>query len=333
MSRQLRTWKEIAQHLGVSVRTAQNWERDRKLPVRRITGGEKSQVRALVEELDDWFAQLEQPPPITPPLPPVIQTAATATLTVSPELAVQPNLKIGHLFVCCTVYAALFVLDLFLEISYQFDRLGRGATIAAPFVAAWIVGSSAFGLWASWRRIATGRLGGFALLFIIFATAGTLVFAALTLTSVLPREPITILRFPAQPAEIAYLKNVVFYFLPLITTVWLVPFHFVACLHRQLRASDPRIVLVVLERKAPFPGGVDALYLPAAWLVVGMILVGFASVIMTQDLLRNLIPSRYTNLFMVLALTKSASYFGLGMLCTAWYSRALAEIRGACPTY
>src|SRR5438034_64572 len=35
----LSSWKEIAAHLGVSVRTAQVWERERGLPVRRLPGG------------------------------------------------------------------------------------------------------------------------------------------------------------------------------------------------------------------------------------------------------------------------------------------------------
>ena len=32
-------WKEIARHLGVSVRAAQQWERTRGLPVHRLPGG------------------------------------------------------------------------------------------------------------------------------------------------------------------------------------------------------------------------------------------------------------------------------------------------------
>lgn len=331
MSRQLRTWKEIAHHLNVSVRTAQNWERERCLPVRRITG-EKPQVRALADELDVWFAGLEQPPSGGAPPSPTAQQAAAAASIVSSDPAVQPNLHMGHLGVCCAVYSALFVLDLFLEISYQFDKLGRAAAITAPFVAAWIVASSALGLWASWRWIVAGRRGGFALLFITFAATAMLVFAALTFTSVLPTHSVALLRFPSQPAEIAYLKNVVFYFLPLVTTVWLVPFHFVACVYRRLQDSGHQQVLALLERQASGRGAVDALYIRPRWLVCGMFLVGFASIILTQDLLRNLLPSRYTDLYMALALAKSASYFALGMLCITWYSRVLAGIRAACPT-
>jgi hypothetical protein len=40
---ELSSWKEIAAYLGVSVRTAQHWERNRGLPVRRLAG-EKGRV-------------------------------------------------------------------------------------------------------------------------------------------------------------------------------------------------------------------------------------------------------------------------------------------------
>jgi excisionase family DNA binding protein len=38
MREELITWKEVANHLGVNVRTAQRWERERGLPVRRLPG-------------------------------------------------------------------------------------------------------------------------------------------------------------------------------------------------------------------------------------------------------------------------------------------------------
>jgi hypothetical protein len=49
----LASWKLIAQHLDVSVRTAQKWERERGLPVRRGPGP-RSRVTAEVETLDAW---------------------------------------------------------------------------------------------------------------------------------------------------------------------------------------------------------------------------------------------------------------------------------------
>lgn len=51
--RELTSWKEIAAFLGVNVRTAQKWENERKLPVRRLPGG-RGRVAADVAALDAW---------------------------------------------------------------------------------------------------------------------------------------------------------------------------------------------------------------------------------------------------------------------------------------
>lgn len=54
MPRVLNTWKEIATYLGRGVRTAQRWEHDLHLPVRRPRGKDRSAVIALTDELDGW---------------------------------------------------------------------------------------------------------------------------------------------------------------------------------------------------------------------------------------------------------------------------------------
>lgn len=59
--RTLTSWKEIAHHLGVNVRTAQKWERIRALPVHRV-GGAKSRVSADSATLDTWKQQLAHAP-------------------------------------------------------------------------------------------------------------------------------------------------------------------------------------------------------------------------------------------------------------------------------
>ena len=67
---QLTTWKEIASHLDVSVRTAQNWERRHGLPVRRLRGQQKGSVLADPEDLRQWLqsaAPTGDPPAPSPP--------------------------------------------------------------------------------------------------------------------------------------------------------------------------------------------------------------------------------------------------------------------------
>jgi len=55
-TRPLSSWKEIAHFLGVNVRTAQKWERERGLPVRRASGP-RSRVSADAERLETWKQQ------------------------------------------------------------------------------------------------------------------------------------------------------------------------------------------------------------------------------------------------------------------------------------
>jgi hypothetical protein len=59
---ELSTWQEIAEHLNVSVRTAQNYERRSGLPVRRMAGL-RGRVIAYRADLDRWKAdQFKQTP-------------------------------------------------------------------------------------------------------------------------------------------------------------------------------------------------------------------------------------------------------------------------------
>ena len=56
----LTSWKEIAAHLGKGVRTAQRWEREIGLPVRRPAEN-RHIVVALAADLDNWIAHLAHP--------------------------------------------------------------------------------------------------------------------------------------------------------------------------------------------------------------------------------------------------------------------------------
>jgi len=61
-AREITSWKEIAHHLGVNVRTAQKWER-RGLPVRHAPGA-RGRVSADIESLDRWKHQLTRGLPV-----------------------------------------------------------------------------------------------------------------------------------------------------------------------------------------------------------------------------------------------------------------------------
>jgi len=56
---ELHSWKEIAAFFAVNVRTAQNWEQERGLPVQRLPGS-KGRVWARVSDLQSWRANVPQ---------------------------------------------------------------------------------------------------------------------------------------------------------------------------------------------------------------------------------------------------------------------------------
>ncbi|HLK61908.1 MAG TPA: hypothetical protein VKU19_00615 [Bryobacteraceae bacterium] len=62
--RELSSWKEIASYLQVGVRTAQVWEQERGLPVRRLPGS-RGRVLTTVAELEIWKRSSEAIPPST----------------------------------------------------------------------------------------------------------------------------------------------------------------------------------------------------------------------------------------------------------------------------
>jgi hypothetical protein len=84
MDDELRGWKAIADYLGTSDRTAQRWERDVALPVRRRGNAKGATVVATRRELDEWRSspagrQAEDehlPDAVPPPSPPVSARSA-----------------------------------------------------------------------------------------------------------------------------------------------------------------------------------------------------------------------------------------------------------------
>ncbi len=55
--RQLESWKEIAAHLGRTIRTVQRWEQTEGLPVHRHEHHKRSSVYAYTSELDKWWLE------------------------------------------------------------------------------------------------------------------------------------------------------------------------------------------------------------------------------------------------------------------------------------
>jgi hypothetical protein len=86
---ELTSWKEIAAYLQVSVRTAQGWERERGLPVKRLPGS-RSRVAINLADLERWRSSVPAaiPEPPSPRRPSLLLLAILAVLLPAASAAV-----------------------------------------------------------------------------------------------------------------------------------------------------------------------------------------------------------------------------------------------------
>lgn len=89
-NRELSSWKQIAAHLGVTVRTAQRWEAEKGLPVRRLPG-ERARVLVTTAELDRWKLTL---------------TELTCPANGDTRLKLYVGIPIGVLLLAVALYSA-----------------------------------------------------------------------------------------------------------------------------------------------------------------------------------------------------------------------------------
>lgn len=61
MSEVLSSWKDVAAHLGKSVRTVQRWEAELGLPVHRPNGRQQRIILAYPDELKQWVGSKSAP--------------------------------------------------------------------------------------------------------------------------------------------------------------------------------------------------------------------------------------------------------------------------------
>ena len=100
---ELSSWKEIAAYLGVGVRTAQVWERDRNMPVRRLPGG-RGRVLASILELEKWKRSADSA--ISTDSTPVTETRSVhepAFISDSPAPRTPERSRLRSTFVVLTI--------------------------------------------------------------------------------------------------------------------------------------------------------------------------------------------------------------------------------------
>lgn len=113
--RRLDSWKEIAAHLGRTVRTVQRWERDEGLPVHRHPHHKLSSVYAYCDELDRWWEQTRNATALDCSEPaPAFESVLPAGSAAAPPPAARPAPvppgRPSHVLLASTVALSLAAL-------------------------------------------------------------------------------------------------------------------------------------------------------------------------------------------------------------------------------
>lgn len=303
----LNSWKEIADVIGRTERTARRWEKALGLPVHRVGSGTKKTIHASRTEILEWLRHQGLPAAaITPDTPGPRQT--TGALSVSGTVACFSRDHVTFVAVTATIYAALFAISVCLEVAYRFDTFAAFCVRVLPLAFAWSFGTAVFGLRVIWRLSAQSKLAA-----LVAGEGVFLVSAALQwwcMSAVLPATAVVRLGFPAMTPADAHLKNTI-YFLIVAAVLWLPPYNFLVTTYHAAQARAAARPLY------PRPWSL--------WLVYGIMLA--LAVPMGVHLLANVVPGPYAALYEALLWLRTILTFVLALLAIAWYQRWLARFR------
>src|SRR5438094_297957 len=123
----LDSWKEIAAYLGRGITTAQRWEQEAALPIKRLPHTKKGSVFAFKSELDAWRAKRAQPGP----LPSRVDSEPPMALSQTPVARPLPRSRFGARL----VVASLGFIGLTIAVLGLAARVHRAATSAPGFEA------------------------------------------------------------------------------------------------------------------------------------------------------------------------------------------------------
>lgn len=233
----------------------------------------------------------------------------------------------GQVFFACAMYAALFVVALFIEIAYEFETFRNMAFSLAIPTFLWIWLTSVVGLFFGWRLLKKSFFLGFV------SAAGIFLFAAillyLSLGAFLPTYPITKASFQTYPADAAYLKSV-FYFLALGIFLIGLPFIVVVWLETEISKNNKKVIADLRRFRQRRLSITNALSLPPSLLLGLTIIALLTSLLLTAHLFENLKPELNTNLFIQLVLWRWFLYFALAAECLLWYRASLNSLKARC---
>lgn len=328
---ELNGWGEIADHLGVSVRTAQVYERDLGLPVRRRPGA-RGRVWALATELDVWKAG----PTAVNPLHIMTTPVQTSRGTMEPrnfEYALSSKLRSPlaghkvHALVGSTIYAMLLALVLPLEIAYAYDLYVNFTWIATLLVLMGVFATTYLALAVDLKITRAGRDFGLAASIGILILSGSATYLAVR--PGLPAYPLTQASFQTWTAQAAYLKTLVYSVAFAVVFVSL-SFHFVIAMQRELSAGEYNRGFELLTNSSQGIAPPGAPYLPP-WLFGVLLLAGaIYSILSAAHLLEALKVTKFSNLFIHLIEFRWILFLALGMECCWWYYSAINELKREC---
>jgi DNA-binding winged helix-turn-helix (wHTH) protein len=283
----------------------------------------KGGYRFVAEVREIW------PEPPLPELRPVAALRAIeAPAPVPPDTTADPVLPPSwygaHAAFACGLYALLYVVALFVEVAYQFERLGSLAWRFGPWVFVWIAATSGLALWVDWGLTRSGRATGLACSIPLFVVAGFAVAGALG--PFLPAEPVTGASFNTYSAQAAYLKSC-YYFVPLAVIYLVIPFHTAVALDEEAAAGNAKGVARLLRgvRSGRAPRG--SIYLRVWWLAVLLTVASAGALYGTAHLFERLTPNTNRNFFMLSLQARVLLYFLLGCECMLWYHLTLNDVR------
>jgi hypothetical protein len=316
-SQELTGWKAVAEYLHVSVRTAQQFEKTKGLPVHR-GAGVKPAIFAIASELDEWREEMKSDFSTS-----LSRGAALQTESPGHEERLTGRLSLAAWF-AALVTAAMFATSVVMEVAYGYDQYRQLIWTAAPLVFLWTflcIGATLLMLYrVRFKRTAVGLGSAIAL----FSLGNALQYSIVR--PLLPPTPVTLATFQTWTAQAAYLKDVV-YCAAFVCFFLIVPFQSVIALMSHVRQGRQNEVYPLLTgaRRAVTPRGTLFLRPVLLWtmLVVGAIW----SVVSTAHLLEALILTPYTNLFILTIQIRWALFLILGAGCCWWYYLSVEDLK------
>ncbi len=232
----------------------------------------------------------------------------------------------GHVWFASGIYALLGGLCLVLEFAYEFRQYAWPGLLWATLVGLWLLGTTGTALWCDWKLTFKGNVYGLAVAMSLVAVATVALLAAAYLF--LPAHSITKLTDAAQPAQLAFQKDLIyhliflFFGLPALHCVW--------WLQRELAEGHRQNIFGLLtgERRNVAPRG---LLFPRFWLLVAIALFLFVYTIYSHfNLMSKLQPVANYILFASLLNLRLVCLYILMARGLYWYAAQLNELKREC---